>query len=67
MSNNSNTTNVNSGISLASVLTVTFVLLKVFGKVDWSWWIVFSPLWISAILVLVLFIVAFAIYWWVTD
>ena len=67
MSNNSNTTNVNSGVSLASILTVLFVLLKVFGKVDWSWWTVFSPLWISSILALVLFIVAFAIYWWVTD
>ncbi len=27
-------------------LTVIFVLLKLFGAIDWSWWWVFSPLWI---------------------
>ena len=24
-------------------LTIIFVLLKVFGKIDWSWWLVFLP------------------------
>jgi hypothetical protein len=29
-----------------TVLTIVFVLLKAYGKIDWSWWWVFSPLWI---------------------
>lgn len=47
------------GISLGlpGMLTILFVLLKVFNKIDWSWWWVFSPLWITAIaVVLILFI-----------
>jgi len=40
---------VNRGpiFSTAGALTILFVLLKVFGKIDWSWWWVFSPIWIS--------------------
>lgn len=28
------------------VLTIVFVLLKVFGKITWSWIWVFAPLWL---------------------
>ena len=38
-------------IGLPTILTVLFVVLKVFDKIDWSWWWVFSPLWISALLI----------------
>ena len=31
-------------ISLPTVLTLLFVLLKLTGNIDWSWWLVFSPL-----------------------
>lgn len=33
------------------VLTLVFVLLRAFGQVDWSWWIVFSPLLVFVALV----------------
>jgi len=26
-------------------LTLIFVMAKLFGMIDWSWWIVFSPIW----------------------
>ena len=32
-------------VSGATLLTVVFVLLKAFGKIDWSWWWVFTPIW----------------------
>lgn len=32
------------GLGLASILTIIFVIAKLFGLVAWSWWIVFSPL-----------------------
>jgi hypothetical protein len=44
MSNNSSSS---SGIGLPGLLTIVFVISKLFGKITWSWWWVFSPLWIS--------------------
>ena len=37
-----------SGMSLSSVLFVVFLVLKLTGTVTWTWLWVFSPLWISA-------------------
>ena len=50
-----------SGLGLSSILTIIFVLAKIFGKITWSWWWVFSPLLISwgifgTFLLLILFI-----------
>jgi hypothetical protein len=36
------------GIGFAGLLTVAFVVLKLTAVIDWSWWWVLSPLWISA-------------------
>jgi hypothetical protein len=33
-------------LSIAPFLTLFFILLKLTGLVEWSWWWVFSPLWI---------------------
>lgn len=35
------------GVGFAGLLTVLFIGLKLTGFVDWSWWWVVSPLWIS--------------------
>lgn len=32
------------------ILTIIFIILKVTGVVAWSWWVVFSPLLISLVL-----------------
>ena len=49
---------VELGSGLITLLTCIFVVAKIWGKIDWSWWIVLSPLWISLILgVFVLIIV----------
>lgn len=37
---------VSAGFPLFSILTIIFVLAKIFGKITWSWWWVFSPLWL---------------------
>ena len=44
MSSNSNRGN---GLSLAGVLTVVFVVLKLCNLINWSWIWVLSPIWIS--------------------
>ena len=36
--------------TVATILTILFVGLKLAGFIDWSWWFVFSPLWISLII-----------------
>lgn len=37
-----------NGIGLGGILTIIFVLAKLFGVINWSWLWVFSPLWIGA-------------------
>jgi hypothetical protein len=47
--------NSNSGsLSLATILFLIFLVLKLTNYIDWSWWWVTSPLWISAILVILI-------------
>ena len=59
-----NKVSIQIGPGAATTLTIIFVLLKVFGKIDWSWWWVFSPIWISFALVILFFLalVLFAIW-----
>ncbi len=50
------------GISFGGLLTIVFITLKLCHVIDWSWWWVLSPLWISLGLVVILLggILAFA-------
>lgn len=41
-----------SGIGLDIILFVVFLILKLTGNIDWSWWWVTSPLWIPVAIVL---------------
>lgn len=43
-----------SGIGFTGLLTVAFIVLKLCGVINWSWWWVLSPIWISILLVVVL-------------
>jgi hypothetical protein len=42
--------NSGSGLSLPGVLFIIFLILKLTGNIDWSWWWVTSPLWIPVVL-----------------
>jgi hypothetical protein len=51
-----------SGIGLTGVLFVVFLVLKLTGNIDWSWWWVTSPLWIPlalafSFLIILMFVV----------
>ena len=37
-------------VGLFPLITIIFVVLKLVGFINWSWWCVFSPLWIPALL-----------------
>ena len=56
-----NNNNSSSGIGFFGVLTIVFIVLKLVGTINWSWWWVLSPLWIGIILWLIV-IVACVIY-----
>jgi len=55
MSKEQNIMPINS--SILTILFVVFLVLKLTGNIDWSWWWVTSPLWLPiAILFFVLFV-----------
>lgn len=45
-------------MKLLDVLAVVFIVLKLVGVITWSWWWVFSPLWASILIWLLLSIYA---------
>lgn len=45
---NSNVT----GLSFFSILGLIFIVLKLTGVINWSWWWVLAPLWGSALFAL---------------
>lgn len=42
----SETNNTSGAIDLGAILFLIFLVLKLTNTIDWSWWWVFSPLWI---------------------
>jgi len=52
------------GIGFAGLLTIAFIVLKLTHYIDWSWWWVLSPVWISfglVALILAIVVVIWAI------
>lgn len=48
MSNSNTSSSSNGGIGFVGLLTILFIGLKLTGYIDWSWWWVWSPVWITA-------------------
>jgi len=44
-----------SGMGIVSILTLIFIVLKLTKLISWSWVWVLSPLWITAVLTLIVF------------
>jgi len=40
-------------MGLLAILTIIFVVAKILGIIAWSWWLVFTPLFIDAGIVLI--------------
>lgn len=49
------------GFGLSTVLFIVFLILKLTNTIDWSWWWVTSPLWISAGLVIIVLLIVLLI------
>ena len=55
-----------SGMGLGSVLFVVFLVLKLTDHIDWSWWWVTSPLWISGLIGVLVVLLVF-LYQYIHD
>ena len=51
-----------SGLGISAVLQVVFLVLKLTGLIDWSWWLVLVPLWTDIGFGLLFIILALIIY-----
>ena len=47
----------NNGIGFTGLLSIAFIILKLCHVIDWPWKWVLSPIWISAIIAAVTFII----------
>ena len=45
------------GIGFVGLLQIVFITLKLLDKIDWSWFWVLSPLWISTSIVIIILII----------
>ena len=54
----SNNSSTSSGIGVAGLLGVAFVVLKLTGYIDWSWWWVTLPFYGPIILLIIILIIA---------
>ena len=61
MSNKNKTVIKKQGLSLGTVLTIIFIVLKLVGVIEWSWVWVLAPLWIGAIISLALVLIGLLI------
>ena len=50
---------------LSVIIFLAFFFAKIFDKIDWSWWWVFSPLWIPTLLCILIIIVILMLKIWV--
>lgn len=49
---NSTSSSSSGGVGFVGLLTILFIGLKLTGYIDWSWWWVLSPIWLSTVVVL---------------
>jgi uncharacterized membrane protein YdbT with pleckstrin-like domain len=66
MSTSTTSTSSGGGIGFVGLLTIVFITLKLTGFIDWSWWWVLAPIWISGLLlVAVMLVVAMVVVLWI--
>ena len=52
-----NKTTNNYGVGFVGLLQIVFIVLKFYEVIKWSWFWVFSPIWMFATLVILLYVV----------
>ena len=59
--------NIYNGIGFFGLLQVVFIALKVTKIINWSWWLVFLPIWIDLGLCLIVIIITLIFVIWVNK
>ena len=57
MSNRKNNVVVSCGVGFTEILFLVFLVLKLTGVIDWSWWWITAPLWGGIGILLAIFLV----------
>lgn len=55
--NSSSSSSTSSGITIAGLLGVAFVILRLCNVINWPWLWVLSPFWIPAAIAIVIFLI----------
>ena len=55
--NDSSNKSVSVRVGSSGLLTLLFIILKLFGAIEWDWIWVLSPLWISVVLTAIIAII----------
>lgn len=55
--------NGSGGIGVVSLLGVVFIVLKLCGVIDWSWWWVTAPIWGEIGVALVIAVIMGFVIW----
>ena len=50
------------GITFCGLLAIIFIVLKLMKVINWSWLWVLSPIWLSALFVVLIFVVVIVLY-----
>jgi hypothetical protein len=53
-----------TGIGFTGVLQIVFIVLKLCHQIEWSWWWVLSPVWITVAIVILILIVCAVLALW---
>lgn len=61
MNDMNNNNNIGRSIGFLDLLQITFIVLKFCNVIDWSWFLVLSPMLISITLMIIFFIILFII------
>ena len=62
-----NNSSSSGGIGFVGLLTIAFIVLKLTDVIDWSWWWILSPIWISGGLIILVLVIATLITWWINK
>lgn len=46
-----------TGVSMPMAIFLIFIVLRLTGNIEWSWWWVFSPIWVTFAISMVLTII----------
>ena len=50
------------GVGFVGLLQILFIAFKLCGVIDWSWWWVLAPMWISTGLVIAIIVVIVIVF-----